>query len=342
LNHTITSHHLEENEWLAKLYEERERWVPAFLNSNFFAGMLSTQRSESMNAFFDSYLHSSTTLKVFVEQFENVMQNKVEKEILSDFECFKGKLECSSSSPMEKQFQEAYTHGIFKRVRIEFSGSQGCIVNELVRGGDEVKYKIEDETSSGKLFEVRFSSSECLVGCLCRMFEFRGILCRHVLFVFFQERVTVLPDRYILDRWRKDIKRKHTYVSTCTNDVQHNPVLERYEKLHRLAVGVLEIGAESIENFNVLKKLLIDLKDNFPRSCDKQPSSQRKNSVRAASDVVRTEVVRSPIVVKHKGRPRMKRLKSSMEEAVSKLKKKMNTTAARNLAHSTSTTGVHN
>uniref|UniRef100_A0A2N9HG60 Protein FAR1-RELATED SEQUENCE n=1 Tax=Fagus sylvatica TaxID=28930 RepID=A0A2N9HG60_FAGSY len=300
-------HHLEENEWLAKLYEERERWVPAFLNSNFFAGMSSTQRSESMNAFFDGYLHSSTTLKVFVEQFEKAMRNKVEKEILSDFECFKGKLECSSSSPMEKQFQEAYTHEIFKRVRLEFAGRQGCIVNELVRGSDEVKYKIEDEACPGKLFE---------------------------------QRVTVLPDRYILDRWRKDIKRKHTYVSTCTDDVQHNPVLERYEKLHRLAVGVLEIGAESVENFNVLEKLLIDLKDNFSRSCDKQPSSQRKNSVGAAPDVVRTEVVRSPMVVKRKGRPRMKRLKSSMEEAVSKPKKKRNTAAARNLAHSTSTTGV--
>uniref|UniRef100_A0A2N9IHW6 Protein FAR1-RELATED SEQUENCE n=1 Tax=Fagus sylvatica TaxID=28930 RepID=A0A2N9IHW6_FAGSY len=314
-NHTITLHHLEENEWLAKLYEERERWVPAFLNSNFFAGMSSTQRSESMNAFFDGYLHSSTTLKVFVEQFEKAMRNKVEKEILSDFECFKGKLECSSSSPMEKQFQEAYTHEIFKRVRLEFAGRQGCIVNELVRGSDEVKYKIEDEACPGKLFEVRFSSSECLVGCVCRMFEFRGILCRHALFVLSQQRVTVLPDRYILDRWRKDIKRKHTYVSTCTDDVQHNPVLERYEKLHRLAVGVLEIGAES-------------------------PSSQRKNSVGAAPDVVRTEVVRSPMVVKRKGRPRMKRLKSSMEEAVSKPKKKRNTAAARNLAHSTSTTGV--
>ena len=66
-NYTITSHHLEENEWLAKLYEEWERWVPAFLNSNFFAGMSSTQRSESMNAFFDGYLHNSTTLKLFVE-----------------------------------------------------------------------------------------------------------------------------------------------------------------------------------------------------------------------------------------------------------------------------------
>ena len=30
-NNTITSYHLEENEWLANLYEKRKRWVPAFL-----------------------------------------------------------------------------------------------------------------------------------------------------------------------------------------------------------------------------------------------------------------------------------------------------------------------
>uniref|UniRef100_A0A2N9IPY0 Protein FAR1-RELATED SEQUENCE n=1 Tax=Fagus sylvatica TaxID=28930 RepID=A0A2N9IPY0_FAGSY len=302
--------------------------------------MSSIQRSESMNAFFDGYLHSFTTLKVFVEQFENAMRNKVEKKILLDFECFKGKLECSSSSPMKKQFQEAYTHEIFKRVRIEFSGRQSYIVKKVVRGSEEVKYKIQDEAETRRLFEVRFNCSECLVGCVCRMFEFRGILCRHVLFSLSQECVTILPDRYILDRWRKDIKRKQTYVSTCIDDVQHNPVLERYEKLHRLEVGVLEIGVESVENFNVLEKLLIDLKDNFPRSCDKQPLSQRKNSVGIASDVVRTEVVRSSMVVKRKGLPKTKRLKSSMEEAVSKLKKKRNTVAAKNLAQSTSTTGV--
>ena len=70
--------------------------------------------------------------------------------------------------------------------------------------------------------------------------------------------------------------------------------------------------------------------------------SQRKKSVGAASDVVRTEVVRSLMVVKHKGRPRTKRLKLSKEEVVSKLKKKRNTAAARNLAQSTSITGLHN
>ena len=115
--------------------------------------MSSTQRLESMNVFFDGYIHSSTTLKVFMEQFENALWNKVENRILSDFECFKGKLECSSSSLMEKQFQEAYTHEIFKWVRIEFSRRQCYILKELVRGGDEVKYKIEDEACSGKLLK---------------------------------------------------------------------------------------------------------------------------------------------------------------------------------------------
>jgi hypothetical protein len=56
-----------------------------------------------------------------------------------------------------------------------------------------VKYKIQDEAAIGRLFEVRFSSFECLVGCVCPIFEFKSILCRHVLFVLSQESVTVLP-----------------------------------------------------------------------------------------------------------------------------------------------------
>jgi hypothetical protein len=58
--------------WLSYMKND-ERWVSAFLNSNFFTGMSSTQRLESMNAFFDGYLHNSTNLKVFLKQFENAM-----------------------------------------------------------------------------------------------------------------------------------------------------------------------------------------------------------------------------------------------------------------------------
>lgn len=54
---------LETNDWLTGLYNERSRWVPTFLRNTFWAGMSSTQRSESMNALFDGYVNSKTSLK---------------------------------------------------------------------------------------------------------------------------------------------------------------------------------------------------------------------------------------------------------------------------------------
>jgi hypothetical protein len=62
--------------------------------------MFSTQRSKSMNAIFNDYLNSSIILKVFVEQFDNALWHKVENEIKSNFEFFKGKPYCVSLSPM--------------------------------------------------------------------------------------------------------------------------------------------------------------------------------------------------------------------------------------------------
>ena len=51
----------------------------------FWAGMSTTQRSESMNAFFDGYVNSKTTLKQFNEQYNNALKSKVEKEMKTDF-----------------------------------------------------------------------------------------------------------------------------------------------------------------------------------------------------------------------------------------------------------------
>ncbi|XP_028099318.1 protein FAR-RED IMPAIRED RESPONSE 1-like [Camellia sinensis] len=70
---------LHDNDWLGGLYDERHRWIPAYVKDMFWAGMSTTQRSESMNAFFDGYVNSKTTLKQFVEQYDNALRSKVEK-----------------------------------------------------------------------------------------------------------------------------------------------------------------------------------------------------------------------------------------------------------------------
>jgi hypothetical protein len=57
---------LERNEWLCSLYDIRTSWVSVYLKNHFWAGMSTTQRSESMNTFFDGYVNSKTTLRQFV------------------------------------------------------------------------------------------------------------------------------------------------------------------------------------------------------------------------------------------------------------------------------------
>ena len=41
-----------------------------------------------MNAFFDTYVNSKTTLKQFAEQYENALRTKVEKEKEANFNSF--------------------------------------------------------------------------------------------------------------------------------------------------------------------------------------------------------------------------------------------------------------
>ncbi|XP_047153908.1 protein FAR-RED IMPAIRED RESPONSE 1-like [Vigna umbellata] len=75
----LTKHGLEENEWLCNLYEERHKWVPCYLRNHFWAGMSTTQRSEGMNASFDGFINSSTTLQQFVVQYDNALRVKPKK-----------------------------------------------------------------------------------------------------------------------------------------------------------------------------------------------------------------------------------------------------------------------
>ncbi|XP_040990459.1 protein FAR-RED IMPAIRED RESPONSE 1-like [Juglans microcarpa x Juglans regia] len=87
---------LGDNAWLQGLYTEKSYWVPTYLKGVFWAGMSTTQRSQSMNAFFDGYVHSGTTLKEFVNQFDNTLRKKVEVEMIGDFNSYNQTIPCVS------------------------------------------------------------------------------------------------------------------------------------------------------------------------------------------------------------------------------------------------------
>ncbi|XP_027915011.1 protein FAR1-RELATED SEQUENCE 5-like [Vigna unguiculata] len=108
----ITKYDLNANEWLCTLYDERHRWVPCYLKSHFWAGMSTTQRSEGMNAFFDGFINSSTTLQKFIAQYDNELRQKAKKEFEADFASANTTVACGFQSPIERQFQLEYTRQI--------------------------------------------------------------------------------------------------------------------------------------------------------------------------------------------------------------------------------------
>jgi hypothetical protein len=106
--------------------------VPTYMKDTFWTGMNITQRSESINAFFDGYVHSHTTLKEFVDQFNRALKKMVENETCADFDSFNSMISCISPLPLEKQFQDVYTNSKFKEVHEQFGKLMTCN-NSLIK-----------------------------------------------------------------------------------------------------------------------------------------------------------------------------------------------------------------
>ncbi|XP_041001739.1 protein FAR-RED ELONGATED HYPOCOTYL 3-like [Juglans microcarpa x Juglans regia] len=166
----INTYDLNENAWLKSLYAERESWVPVFLKEHFWAGMSTTQRSESMNAFFDSYVHSKTNLKEFVDQFDSVPRKKIENENHAEFQLFSQVIPCVSRSPIEKKFQKLYTKAKFREVQQQVISVLDLDPSLLTSDGVMKSYLVEDEVRIEEFtkmvtYSVDFNEEDCNAKC---------------------------------------------------------------------------------------------------------------------------------------------------------------------------------
>ncbi|XP_042942622.1 protein FAR1-RELATED SEQUENCE 5-like [Carya illinoinensis] len=162
----ISTYELHENLWLKSLYAEREHWVPIFVKEHFWAGMSTTQRSESMNVFFYGYVHSKTNLKEFVDQFDSALKKKIENENQAEFQSFSGTIPCVSRSPIEKKFQDLYINAKFKEVQQQVIGVLDLDPALLTSDGVINSYLVEDEVriqeySKQVTYSVQFNVNDC-------------------------------------------------------------------------------------------------------------------------------------------------------------------------------------
>ncbi|KAG7578233.1 FAR1 DNA binding domain [Arabidopsis thaliana x Arabidopsis arenosa] len=228
---------LKDDQWMHSLYEDRKKWAPTYMTDLLLAGMSTSQRADSINAFFDKYVHKKTSVQEFVKQYDIILQDRCEEEAKADSEMWNKQPAMKSPSPFEKSVSEVYTPAVFKKFQIEVLGAIACSPREENRDATCSTFRVQD-FENNQDFVVTWNQTKAEVSCICRLFEYKGYLCRHTLNVLQCCHLSSIPSQYILKRWTKDAKSRRFSgepQQLQTRLLRYNDLCERALKLNEEA-----------------------------------------------------------------------------------------------------------
>lgn len=247
----IDRYNLSKNDWLQVLYNARTQWVPVYFRDSFFAAISSNQGGEAAGSFFDGYVDQHTTLPLFFRQYEKALEHCFAKEIEADFDTFGTTPVLKTPSPMEKQAANLYTRKIFSKFQEELVETFAYTANTIESDGAVSTFRVAKFDDQQKVYMVTLNVPEIIASCNCQMFEYSGILCRHVLTVFTVTNVLTLPSHYILKRWTRNAKVGVGSYDQGPELETPKSVTSRYNTICREAIKYAEEGAITAETYDV-------------------------------------------------------------------------------------------
>ncbi|GKB60760.1 FAR1-related sequence 5-like protein [Tanacetum coccineum] len=217
---------LKNHKWMTKMFNLRRMWLPAyFIDSPLFGLMRTTSRSESENAFFKSFTNHGSTLVNFMMCFESAMERQRYRQEVLDFRTFDSAPKLHTKLKIEIHASKVYTRKIFLLVQkeiieavwacqiLECKTEEGC---EIVKVRDkraaayrtlntEKEKEVVQQKEYVAEYKVLRSLEDGSVECTCRHFLRYCFLCRHAFCVLKNRDIEVIPEKYILRQWRRDI-----------------------------------------------------------------------------------------------------------------------------------------
>lgn len=238
---------LQKNEWLQAVYNARKQWAPVYFRGTFFAALSSNQ---GVSSFFDRYVNQQTTIPLFFKQYEVALEHSLEKEIEADYDTICTTPVLKTPSPMEQQAANLYTKKVFAKFQEELVETFVYTANKIEADGGISTYRVVKYEHDDKAYIVTLNASEMKASCSCQMFEYCGVLCRHILTVFTVTNVLTLPSHYILKRWTRNAKSWVGLEDQSADQQGTETLTSRFNKLCLEAIRYAEEGAISIETYN--------------------------------------------------------------------------------------------
>ncbi|XP_028075462.1 uncharacterized protein LOC114277714 [Camellia sinensis] len=173
-------------------------------------------------------------------------------------------------------------------------------------------------------FVVYFNSTECEVQCICRLFEFRGIMCAHSLAVLVRRCINEVPSKYILPRWRKDVDREYACIKTTYTGFGNDFNASTYERMNKKLIAIVQLVGNSEGKTRILDLGLDEIKERVMKEESGDGSNlpcSTKSPIHTGSTQGRTSrKVISPLVARRRGRPVTKRKVAKVDQIVNRFK----------------------
>ncbi|KAK1267640.1 Protein FAR1-RELATED SEQUENCE 12 [Acorus gramineus] len=225
---------------------------------------------------------------------------------------------------MEEQLSKLYMISMFRKFQDELKQliqlNHNCIRNLDGLKTYEVIEIVKNNQGENKqlLFEVQFNEATEEVNCICRSFDFQGILCRHALCILQSEFVMELQDRYIMSRWSKDFKRIHSMTATNNIGIIVN-IPMGYDHLYNLGLRCVQQIVEMASSFPNSYLFIANLFDEMKAKIVAHISAECEAPIsQAEPDNAMVSKLLDPPVAQSKGCPKSKQKVSRCEVAANK------------------------
>ncbi|KAF8408854.1 hypothetical protein HHK36_004923 [Tetracentron sinense] len=286
--------------------------------------MSTTQRSESMNKFFKDYVRSSTMVNDFVHQYEKALDARYFKEKGKDVRTKSTRAVLKTCWTIEEEAAKVYTRKSFKIFQDELFNSQRYKATKVQKEDESKMYEVAPNGKDKRIYYVTLESGEAKAICTCHMFEFLGIVCRHILCVLVKKsKLDMLPYHYVVERWTINAKSRAILEIPVFDGhvmIKEDPIM-RKSKLMMQFYDIAELGSQSSFRMNHLSlalekvhKELLLMEDIGEKNLEGGDMSHNDSPILRSQVISNfSQTIQDPQRVPTKGRPKSLRAKNPKE-----------------------------
>ena len=183
------------------MYAKRSRWAETYLRGHLFAGMRSTQRCESMNAYLNCFLKTCLKLFEFMKHFDRALSRIHHNDTNVDFETHHSSVVLTTKLyALEKHAETIFTRQFFLKFRDEMKNVELFFFVSTENHGGYHVHILTKFRSPNKIWKVCYGNSDRSMKCTCMMFESGGFPCPYIIVVMKIEHLEEILESCIMKR----------------------------------------------------------------------------------------------------------------------------------------------